>query len=297
MKLVIGSVVAGVLVAGVAASSAQSLADVARKEEARRQKIAKPSKVYTDDDVQKYAPVTPGAQAAATTVTALDANGKPVGQQAAAEGLPADEAGWRARLQNARDGLDRDKLLLSALEQQARSAARRAGTPEGDEPADDGSTPGGGDQAAEGRDGRVPCDAGQCRRRRPQGRRAPGLGALTRSSGGTDRITTSRPGIDVCVDRAFVVVEGCCAGVHGVVRSWRNPAGRRPRFAAADAAARARGGRSPRPRGRRTSRRPSELLQRHRPALVLTDLKLPRATGSACCGPPRPATRRCPSSC
>ena len=139
MKLVIGSVVAGVLVAGVAASSAQSLADVARKEEARRQKIAKPSKVYTDEDVQKYAPVTAGAQAAATTVTALDANGKPVGQQAAAEGLPSDEAGWRARLQNARDGLDRDKLLLSALEQQGRSAARRSGTAEGDQPADDGS--------------------------------------------------------------------------------------------------------------------------------------------------------------
>jgi hypothetical protein len=139
MKLVIGSVVAGVLLVGVAASSAQSLADVARTEEARRQKIAKPSKVYTDEDVQKYAPATPGAQAAATTVTALDANGKPVGQQAAAEGLPGDEAGWRARLQNARDGMDRDKLLLSALEQQARSAARKSGTPE-DQPADDGST-------------------------------------------------------------------------------------------------------------------------------------------------------------
>ena len=140
MKLVIGSVVAGVLVVGVAASSAQSLADVARTEEVRRQKIAKPSKVYTDEDVQKYAPATPGAQAAATTVTALDANGKPMGQQAAAEGLPADEAGWRARLQNARDGMDRNKLLLGALEQQGRSAARRAGTPEGEEPSDDGST-------------------------------------------------------------------------------------------------------------------------------------------------------------
>jgi hypothetical protein len=139
MKLVIGSVVAGVLVAGVAASSAQSLADVARKEEARRQKIAKPSKVYKDEDVQKFAPVTSSAQAKASTVTALDANGKPVGQQAAAEGLPADEAGWRARLQNARDGLDRDKLLLSALEQQARTAGRRAGTPEGEEPANDAS--------------------------------------------------------------------------------------------------------------------------------------------------------------
>jgi hypothetical protein len=140
MKLVIGSVVAGVLVAGVGSVGAQSLADVARTEEARRGKLAKPSKVYTDEDVQKYAPPAPGAQAAATTVTALDANGKPVGQQAAAEGLPADEAGWRARLQNARDGMDRNRLLLGALEQQARSVARRAGTPEGEETADDGSS-------------------------------------------------------------------------------------------------------------------------------------------------------------
>ena len=69
-------------------------------------------------------------------MTSLDANGKPVGQQATAAGLPADEAGWRARLQNARDGMDRNRLLLSALEQQARSAARRAGTPEGEESAD-----------------------------------------------------------------------------------------------------------------------------------------------------------------
>ena len=139
MKLVVGSVVAGVLVAGIGAAGAQSLADVARTEEARRQKIGAPKKVYTDADVQKYAPA-PGAQAAATTVTSLDANGKPVGEQAAELGLPADEAGWRARLQNARDGMERNKLLLGALEQQARAAARRAGTPEGEEPADDGSS-------------------------------------------------------------------------------------------------------------------------------------------------------------
>jgi hypothetical protein len=138
MKLVVGSVVAGVLMFGVVSASAQGLADVARKEEARRKAIKAPSKVYTDADVEKYAPA-PGAQAAATTVTNLDANGRPVGEQAAAQGLPSDEAGWRARLQNARDGIDRNKVLLSALEQQARAAARRAGTPDGDEPADDGS--------------------------------------------------------------------------------------------------------------------------------------------------------------
>jgi hypothetical protein len=140
MKLVIGSVVAGILVAGVAKSGAQSLADVARKEEARRQKMPAPAKVYTDADVQKFAPATAGAQAAAATVTSLDANGKPLGQQAAAEGLPADEAGWRARLQTARDGMDRNRLLVSALEQQSRSAARKAGTAEGDDSTNDGST-------------------------------------------------------------------------------------------------------------------------------------------------------------
>jgi hypothetical protein len=124
MKLVVGSIVAGVLVVGVVASSAQSLADVARNEEARRKNIKTPAKVYTDADVEKFAPVTASSQAAATTVTPLDAKGAPL-QSATADGLPTDEAGWRARMQNARDGLDRDKLLLSALEQQAMRAALR----------------------------------------------------------------------------------------------------------------------------------------------------------------------------
>ena len=141
MKLVVGTVVAGVLVAGVVASSAQSLADVARQEEARRKDIKAPAKVYTDADVQKYAAVTASQQQAATTVTGLDANGAPVGQAAAANGPPTDEAGWRARMQNARDGIDRDRLLLSALEQQATRAALRkqsgAAPVAGDEATDD----------------------------------------------------------------------------------------------------------------------------------------------------------------
>ena len=125
MKLVVGSIVAGILVVGVVSSSAQSLADVARNEEARRKNIKAPSKVYTDADVEKFAPLTASSQAAATTVTALDGNGAPIQGGMTAEGLPTDEAGWRARMQNARDGLDRDKLLLSALEQQAMRAALR----------------------------------------------------------------------------------------------------------------------------------------------------------------------------
>jgi hypothetical protein len=139
MKLVVGSVVAGVLVVGVVSAAAQSLADVARQEEARRKEIKTPSKTYTDADVGKYAPATASAQTQASTVTNLDATGKPMGQAAAEAGLPADEAGWRARLQGARDGIDRNKVLLSALELQARTASRKPVGPDGDEPVDDGS--------------------------------------------------------------------------------------------------------------------------------------------------------------
>ncbi len=42
-------------------------------------------------------------------------------------------------MQNARDGVDRNRLLLGALEQQGRAASRRAGAPEGEEAADSGS--------------------------------------------------------------------------------------------------------------------------------------------------------------
>jgi hypothetical protein len=129
---VAGTVVLGILVAGVASVGAQSLADVARTEEARRKTIKQPTKVYTDADVSKWGPVTAEAQQAATTVTALDGDGRPAGEAAAAAGLPSTEEGWRARLQSARDGVDRTKLLLSALEQQARTAKAKAGDAEGE---------------------------------------------------------------------------------------------------------------------------------------------------------------------
>ena len=132
MKLVAGTVVLGVLVAGVVSAGAQSLADVARNEETRRKGIKRPSRVYTDADISKWGAVTAATQQAASTVTALDASGRPVGEAAEAAGLPTDEEGWRARLQSARDGVDRTRLLVSALEQQARTNKARAGDTDGE---------------------------------------------------------------------------------------------------------------------------------------------------------------------
>jgi hypothetical protein len=93
--------------------SAQSLGDVARKEAARRKKVAKPAKVYTNDDVG-------GAEATAPPAAPADAAAaapppKPE-EKPADEGPKKDEAYWRARIGEARTGLNRAKMFHDALQ-------------------------------------------------------------------------------------------------------------------------------------------------------------------------------------
>lgn len=67
------------LVASVGAVSAQSLADVARKEEARRAAIARPTKVFTERDLlpaESVRAVTPTPQAPAVVATLPDTRGE-----------------------------------------------------------------------------------------------------------------------------------------------------------------------------------------------------------------------------
>ncbi len=135
MKHVIALALGSILAAGVGPAAAQSLADVARQEQERRKAITQPAKVYTDEDAQKHAPLTtaaarPQAEVAAgqegAAATAAAASGEQTGQAsaaAAADAAPADEAGWRARIKTAEDGLARSRRLLEALEQQAMRAA------------------------------------------------------------------------------------------------------------------------------------------------------------------------------
>jgi hypothetical protein len=117
--------VALVLVSG-AAASAQSLADVARREEERRKSVAKAGKVYTNDHLPPAPPVSAPRPASGAV-----APSKPTEPEAAAPDAPAGDAakpgdqatgaattedGWRKRVATEREALSRSQILADALQ-------------------------------------------------------------------------------------------------------------------------------------------------------------------------------------
>lgn len=120
-------VMATVIVATVVApASAQSLAEIAKKEQARRKAIegakTAPKKVYTNDDLKP--PVTPARPAGDAPAAAPPAGTPAEGsadQPAAADQAkpPQDDKGeeyWRARISQAREELRRNEMFLDALQ-------------------------------------------------------------------------------------------------------------------------------------------------------------------------------------
>jgi hypothetical protein len=106
------------------AASAQSLGDVAKQEEARRKTIAKPAKVYTNEDLGKVtpeppatgAPASPADGAPPSTATAPSPSGATGGPPEGATPRPTDEAAWRQRMATARDNLARSQTFRDALQ-------------------------------------------------------------------------------------------------------------------------------------------------------------------------------------
>jgi hypothetical protein len=113
-----------------ATASAQSLADLARKESERRQTVQGAGKTYTDKDL-KPVPAPPQADAGATPAPAdKPADGKETpsqqkpdsakdtGADKAADGQSEtkDEAYWSKRMAALREQLERDETYLSALQ-------------------------------------------------------------------------------------------------------------------------------------------------------------------------------------
>jgi hypothetical protein len=98
---------------------AQSLADVARKEEARRERVKHASKVYTNKDLKPVAPgmapvTQPAAEAGAPDQTPED---KPNAEaKAEEETREKDEQQWRARMGEARSALERSRMFADALQ-------------------------------------------------------------------------------------------------------------------------------------------------------------------------------------
>jgi hypothetical protein len=123
---IIWSLVGIVLFSGVA--SAQSLADIARKEEERRKAIKAPGKLYTNDDLLKYpvsAPPAPDPAKADAATAAGDAS-KTGGTAATSAGpetptVEKGEAYWRKLASDARDRVARSKTYLDILSERVRA--------------------------------------------------------------------------------------------------------------------------------------------------------------------------------
>jgi hypothetical protein len=135
---------------GVAVSSAQTLADVARKEGERRKALGKATKVYTNDDVKSTRPLTTaaarpedkagpggGASAVGTPATerrapaATGAPGAPAaieGGDPAEGGAPAETAQAKLKQQAAelRQLMTRDRLAAEALQSRANALRYQA---------------------------------------------------------------------------------------------------------------------------------------------------------------------------
>ncbi len=127
------SLVAVFLLGGTLAR-AQSLADVAKKEEERRKAAKAPSKVYTNDDLKTYPTPAPAPASAPTPATGategqpaanpgapppVPAPGDPAtgaAPKAAAQEQPKDEAYWKGLMSAARTKLERDESYLEALQ-------------------------------------------------------------------------------------------------------------------------------------------------------------------------------------
>jgi hypothetical protein len=117
-----------VLATSVGSVRAQSLADVARTEAARRKAVAAPSQVYTNENLRsdfttpEAAPpaASPGAPSTAAAADAGDA--KPAAADAggakpvAAAGQAKDQAYWSGRLADARSKLERSQAFAQALQ-------------------------------------------------------------------------------------------------------------------------------------------------------------------------------------
>ena len=117
-------IVAGILATHVGWAHAQSLAEVAKAEQSRRQTQQQPAKVYTNDDLKPdfSQPAPPPAAAEGTATPATAAAETPGGDTAApaAPAAPAtpqrDQAYWSGRITEARSQLERSRTFATALQ-------------------------------------------------------------------------------------------------------------------------------------------------------------------------------------
>ena len=116
-------IVAALVFVGVAhEAAAQSLGDVAKKEEQRRKTVKSAGKVYTNDTLKPDP--TPSVPATNATGTAPAASPTPAPAPSpapaddSADKPAADEKTWRKRIEDARSSLQRSQAFADALQSQ-----------------------------------------------------------------------------------------------------------------------------------------------------------------------------------
>ena len=96
---------------------AQSLAEIARQEKARRAAITEKAKVYTNDDLRGGGRLTTGSSRPDSPVAPDPERGAADAALETGEaGGVGDEASWRARITAAREGSQRADLMAAALQ-------------------------------------------------------------------------------------------------------------------------------------------------------------------------------------
>ena len=110
----------GLAVSVAAPSAAQSLGELAKKEDARRKAVKASGKVLTNDTIRSVPAPLPAA--APTASPAPASTPAKAGDAAADKKLKpeddpkAQEASWRMRMQSARDALQRSQVFAEALQ-------------------------------------------------------------------------------------------------------------------------------------------------------------------------------------
>lgn len=100
------------------ATQAQSLADVARTEEARRKAVGKPAKVYTNDSLKRdFTESVPSNATPAAPAAEQQAQAPAPDAAAGGEGeQKKDQKYWSARINAARQALERSRMFADALQ-------------------------------------------------------------------------------------------------------------------------------------------------------------------------------------
>ncbi len=113
------------LAAWASPTAGQSLAAVARQEEARRKQVTQPSRVITNKDLRPVdgarppvAQPPPGQAPAPDTATPGEPGDKPVDESAQRE---QDEQAWRQKMADARVALERSQMYADALQSKINS--------------------------------------------------------------------------------------------------------------------------------------------------------------------------------